>query len=485
MTPDKDLTKRYAAASGDSEPDPHRPRVREEWSACRASSSTASGRWPRSRARRPAVAGGDPRALKRLEVQFRGMGVPEQEIVVTARSGRDGDRVVIDTGAEQAGNGIIRNAEAEIELSLSRPAPAPPRPLPRIKACSASASSGSSSSSVDAYLESGSPVGSKAIAERDERRLERLDGARRARRARAGGLPDPPAHLGRARADRGRLPALRRRWCSPAARSAPKRAGGLELRRMRREVDEAMRETTATLSRINDLLALATAPPPSSAATIHRVEVLRLQPRVVAGRGHRLQRRRRPSASSRSSARSTPASSSGPRASSTSASSGLGLGARMIDDRAAATPSSASASARFLDELARRVRRASRPAADEQLYVDGAARLLSEDHAADLPHLDGLVGALERRATLLARPALARSTSAPCSSASARRTRSRELRSVSVVGANYGLGYRNLGAVGVVGPAADGLREGDRLGPRRGRRALAASSRRCTRARDG
>jgi heat-inducible transcriptional repressor len=27
-----------------------------------------------------------------------------------------------------------------------------------------------------------------------------------------------------------------------------------------------------------------------------------------------------------------------------------------------------------------------------------------------------------------------------------------ELRSVSVVGANYGLGYRNLGSVGVVGP---------------------------------
>jgi heat-inducible transcriptional repressor len=27
-----------------------------------------------------------------------------------------------------------------------------------------------------------------------------------------------------------------------------------------------------------------------------------------------------------------------------------------------------------------------------------------------------------------------------------------ELRSVSVVGANYGLGYRNLGAVGVIGP---------------------------------
>ncbi len=30
-----------------------------------------------------AIAGGDPRALKRLSVQFRGMGMPEQEIVVS------------------------------------------------------------------------------------------------------------------------------------------------------------------------------------------------------------------------------------------------------------------------------------------------------------------------------------------------------------------------------------------------------------------
>ena len=38
-----------------------------------------------------------------------------------------------------------------------------------------------------------------------------------------------------------------------------------------------MRETTAALAQITDLVALATAPPPT--ATIHRVEVLRLQPR--------------------------------------------------------------------------------------------------------------------------------------------------------------------------------------------------------------
>ena len=49
---------------------------------------------------------------------------------------------------------------------------------------------------------------------------------------------------------------------------------------MRREIEEALRETAATLSRMTDLLAVATAPPPS-AARVHRVEVLALQPRVV------------------------------------------------------------------------------------------------------------------------------------------------------------------------------------------------------------
>ena len=89
---------------------------------------------------------------------------------------------------------------------------------------------------------------------------------------------------------------------------------------------------------------------------------------------------------------------------------------------------------------------------DEDLYVDGAARLLSDDHAADLPRIDSLdAAALERRADLLLslRRALeersvfvwiGEENPAP------------ELRSVSVVGANYGLGYRNLGTVGVVGP---------------------------------
>jgi hypothetical protein len=63
-----------------------------------------------------AAAGGDPRNLKRLSVQFRGMGFPEQEITVTGTvtEERDG-RVVVDTVAEQSGNQIIKNAQAELE----------------------------------------------------------------------------------------------------------------------------------------------------------------------------------------------------------------------------------------------------------------------------------------------------------------------------------------------------------------------------------
>jgi len=64
-----------------------------------------------------ALADGDPRSLKRLSVQFRGMGVPEQEIVVTGTVKEvDGSRVVVDTVATQGETKLIKNARAELEL---------------------------------------------------------------------------------------------------------------------------------------------------------------------------------------------------------------------------------------------------------------------------------------------------------------------------------------------------------------------------------
>ena len=90
-------------------------------------------------------------------------------------------------------------------------------------------------------------------------------------------------------------------------------------------------------------------------------------------------------------------------------------------------------------------------ASPQQLYMDGTGRLLSESHAGDLPHPDGVVSALEGQVSVLSvlRAALRERSVFLCIG---EENPEPALRSVSVVGAGYGLGYRNLGAVGVVGP---------------------------------
>src|SRR3954454_6948085 len=133
---------------------------------------------------------------------------------------------------------------------------------------------------MDSYLESGRPVGSKSIAERGD--VEWGPSTVRAELAeleRAGYLNHPHPSAGRVPTDLGY-----RFYADSLLASGPRvlTAVGprLDFGQMRREVDEAMRETTSELSRMTDLLALATAPPPAT-ARIHRVEVLLLQPRVV------------------------------------------------------------------------------------------------------------------------------------------------------------------------------------------------------------
>ncbi len=115
VTPDKYLTVRYAGASGDFNP----IHIDEEFAkAVGLPGRILHGLWSMAQvARAETEAAGDPAALKRLSVQFRGMGVPEQEVVVTGtvREISDG-RVTVETIAEQGGNQIIRNAEAELQL---------------------------------------------------------------------------------------------------------------------------------------------------------------------------------------------------------------------------------------------------------------------------------------------------------------------------------------------------------------------------------
>ena len=300
---------------------------------------------------------------------------------------------------------------------------------------------------VESYLDDGRPVGSRAIAERDD--VEWGPSTVRAELAaleEQGLLTHPHTSAGRVPTDAGYRFFADTLLESDDALPAP-RGPGLELTRMRREVDEAMRETTSALSQITDLMALVSAPPPST-ARIHRVEVLQLQPKVamivliasnggVSKRVFTFERSLDPGliqwASSYLNERV----------------GGLALGARMIGDRLADPELSASERG-FLAEIAGAFTDLEQRVEDT-LYVDGTARLLSEHHVEDLPRIDALMRALERRAGLLGmlRSALdERSVFLWIGGENPEPA----LRTVSVVGANYGLGYRNLGAVGVVGP---------------------------------
>jgi heat-inducible transcriptional repressor len=298
---------------------------------------------------------------------------------------------------------------------------------------------------VEAYLASAKPVGSKEVAEKPE--VEWGPSTVRAELAAletAGYLTHPHTSAGRVPTDSG----YRCYVDLLLAAGAPPAAAGveLELSRLRREVDQAMRETTAALAQVTDLVALATAPPESIAATIHRVEVLRLQPTrvmviaiassgAVAKKVFEFETAVDPGLVEWASSYLN------------ESLSGLSVGARMIADRVA-DPALGPVESGFLRTLAAAFTELD---GDETLYMEGAARLLSDTRLGDLPRADELMTALEGRASVLRvlRSALdERSVFLWIGDENPQP----ELRTVSVVGANYGLAHRNLGSVGVVGP---------------------------------
>ena len=117
VTPDKYVPHRYAGASGDFNP----IHIDVEFAkSVGLPQNILHGLYSMAQVARACTnaAGGDPRSLRRLSVQFRGMGLPEQEIVVTGSVKDEGDgRVVVAAEAVQGNNRIIRNAEAELATS--------------------------------------------------------------------------------------------------------------------------------------------------------------------------------------------------------------------------------------------------------------------------------------------------------------------------------------------------------------------------------
>ena len=114
VTPDRYLTVRYAGASGDFNP----IHIDDDFAQqVGLPGKILHGLWTMAQvARALTEAAGGPHALKRLEVQFRGVALPEREITITSTVQEASDGVaVVHTVAEQDGKAIIRNAEARLE----------------------------------------------------------------------------------------------------------------------------------------------------------------------------------------------------------------------------------------------------------------------------------------------------------------------------------------------------------------------------------
>ena len=109
VTPDRYLTYRYAGASGDYNP----IHLDDEFAKqVGLPGRILHGLWTMAQvARAQTEPAGDPLALEHLEVQFRGVGVPEAEITITSTTADDG---TIRCDAEQNGRKIVKGGKAQI-----------------------------------------------------------------------------------------------------------------------------------------------------------------------------------------------------------------------------------------------------------------------------------------------------------------------------------------------------------------------------------
>jgi acyl dehydratase len=113
VTPDPFVTYRYAGASGDFNP----IHIDEQFARnVGLPGRILHGLWTMAQvARAHTEAAGGPEKLSRLSVQFRGIGRPGEEIVVTGKVTEVREGVaIVESEAEQSGQRIIRHGVAEL-----------------------------------------------------------------------------------------------------------------------------------------------------------------------------------------------------------------------------------------------------------------------------------------------------------------------------------------------------------------------------------
>jgi heat-inducible transcriptional repressor len=297
---------------------------------------------------------------------------------------------------------------------------------------------------VEAHTASGLPVGSKALAEDPELTC----GPSTIRNELAileeqGLLAHPHTSAGRVPTDAGHRYFVDRLLPAAPRKDAP----GLGLELTRREVDEAMRVTTETLSQVTNLLAIVSAPPVQT-STVRHVEVLPLQPQllmvvVITSTGGVTKRVIPFEAPVDSGLVAWGAEYLNERL------AGMGLGARMLHGRLS-DASLSPREQRFLEALAPAFTQLA-DTAEDALYVDGTARLLAEHRLADVSQLNALMELLERRVSLLGVLRYALGTPDVYVRIGSE-NEAPALQTLSVVAAGYGLPTRNLGTVSVIGP---------------------------------
>lgn len=297
---------------------------------------------------------------------------------------------------------------------------------------------------VEVHLDGGQPVGSKALATDGD--LEWGPSTIRYELAMLeehGLLAHPHTSAGRVPTDAGYRYFVDR--LLPATAQQVERPLALTL--ARREVDEAMRVTTETLSQVTNLLAIVSAPPIET-ATIRHVEVLLLQPQVlmvvvITSTG---------GVSKRMLTFDIPVDAGLADWGASYLNEqlvGLGLGARLLHQRLD-DPTLGARERGFLASVAPAFTELTETAEDT-LYVDGRSYLVGSYRFEDHDQLNAVMEMLERRVSLLGvlRSALdQRDVYVRIGS----ENEAPALRSLALVAAGYGLPARNLGTVSVIGP---------------------------------